>query len=168
MLQERVVQNHCFRHSGGQEGRLLLGRTDPSASRSAPPRPASSPAVRWAALTRCGMSGFWIRQILQGFDKEGCSITNSRLVLFPTVAACSGSPFPVPYRHNPYRLTQPAAAGLDEAIRWNPYPPRVARPPLCVPFCLASPYLAREMSLFWIRHVLDEKTIELSSADQIS
>ena len=49
----------------GSEGRLFLGRTDPSASRSARPCPPRRSAVRAAPPRPArGMSGFWIRQVL--------------------------------------------------------------------------------------------------------
>ena len=56
-----VIQEMCLRCFGGYEGRLSPGRTIPSASRSARPRPAAPPCAPTRPAR--GMSGFWTRQV---------------------------------------------------------------------------------------------------------
>ena len=58
----RIAQDSCPRCPGGEVGRLSPGRTDPSASCTATPRPVPPPCAAPPRPAH-GMSGFWARQV---------------------------------------------------------------------------------------------------------
>ena len=60
----RVVQDSCLQCPGWNGGRLLLARTDLSASHPAGLAPPRRPAVRRPTQPARGVSGFWVRQII--------------------------------------------------------------------------------------------------------